>query len=503
MKFFKNLRKPVAVALSAVMTLGFGVSVNADVAITPISAVLPSYMVDFSGTPEDMFAGDGRLNVAFELDDERGWTATVLPGASQQGLSWEVVGGNVRTGGSDEGGFMDPNGANRRLQTTVELSGPITVELVGGSHTNNPATDARGAIARIYYGDDVVEVELAASIAEMVAVSHTFESGSGIVSVWLPWDGGDRDDVGRIALRSVAIFEGGEEAQPPAGGGDVVVLDDVVGGLLWADTFAYNRANNVPFLNTQNFVVGEGPEGPSLDRGGNILSYVVADGRTAMQMERLGEGNSEMQIRVLGDDRYVTQDREIYVDFEVWTNQVASNVQFFIAGAAGNGQILMFQDTGDYWRVEVVTGAASDSPRAWVQVTGGDTGIAHERNTWKQFRVWIDTATGASRVYVNGQATDAVSAQSWSRNQDNVGGMVDFFIVRGISANDAAVGNVLRLANIRIYDANYSAEVEAPVVTPPVITTPDVTPGITPDPQGTPFSWEMFLPEANARPFAW
>jgi len=49
----------------------------------------------------------------------------------------------------------------------------------------------------------------------MGTVSHTFEAGTGYVGIthWA-WDGGDRPDVGRLALRSIAIWENTADETP-------------------------------------------------------------------------------------------------------------------------------------------------------------------------------------------------------------------------------------------------------------------------------------------------
>jgi len=197
MTFFKKLRKPVAVAVTFAMVMGMGLAVQ---------AAEPTYLLDASGVPVAVQQGGDRITAAVDGSPTvvDGVTVTVADGASQPGLDWVITGGTLRTGGlgEDGTGWLDANGGNRQLSTSVELTGAITVELTGASMV------ADGAVITLSFGDQSVELTLPSGTAEMGTVSHTFEAGTGYVAIthWA-WDGGDRPDIGRLALRSIAIWE--------------------------------------------------------------------------------------------------------------------------------------------------------------------------------------------------------------------------------------------------------------------------------------------------------
>ena len=211
----KHLKRLVAATAALAMALGLAVSAQA-----------ATYVLDFSQIPVTNIGGD-RVQDEFSLNRE-GFSLTVAPGAAQPTLSWSGAGGNFRANvmnvdgaGVAGTGWIDPNGGGRTLSTTVALSGPITVAITGFNWNY-----AGGTPFRVNYGADYVMLTMPqvadADRTTLPTVYHTFAAGSGVVTIDLPWGGSGDAAPGRLAIRTVAIYEGGRPAgeveQAPVGG---------------------------------------------------------------------------------------------------------------------------------------------------------------------------------------------------------------------------------------------------------------------------------------------
>jgi len=211
----KNMLKKVA-ALAVVFSVAAGLAASVQAA--------PTYLLDASNIPlqyqtDDVSVGGATRGMNLMpsggmVTEMAGVEVVVAPGAAQPDFMWQVTGGTMRPGGSDVAGsgWIDSNGSGRVVETTVELEGPITIEIQGFSWTTPEATVV------VRYGDQNVtftfgHVEVGPDrIDGMFTVYHTFESGSGVVSIEWPWGPSGHGVPGRLGVRTVAIYEGGREA---------------------------------------------------------------------------------------------------------------------------------------------------------------------------------------------------------------------------------------------------------------------------------------------------
>jgi hypothetical protein len=218
----KLLKKTIASA--AALAVAFGVTVAAQAA--------PTYLLDFSGIPVAVQEGGDRTQAPFSTERD-GFVVTIAPGASQPNFEW-ASSGNLRTGGIGQAGtgFVDANGGNRAMRTTVELTAPITIAIEGLS------VAAPGATVVVRFGEQEVTMEFPQVPGPerveggLHVVEHTFATGSGIIEFDWPW-AADGVAPGRLGVRSIAITEGAAAAaptpqqpapqQPPVGGAQPVL----------------------------------------------------------------------------------------------------------------------------------------------------------------------------------------------------------------------------------------------------------------------------------------
>jgi hypothetical protein len=228
------------------------------------------------------------------------------------------------------------------------------------------------------------------------------------------------------------------------------------GNLLWSDNFAANLAGNVPFVTATGGTPGTNASGPILERDTTILRYEQFDGRMTITQEQSGTGASGMQVQFVPEaDRPLFSNKQVIVEFEVWVQRNGGNMGLMVGGPGSNASYIRMQvrsnaDGDGVWHVQENSADATTTPGGdgWIPVTGPGTPIRHEQGAWKTFSIWINTQTGASELYINGTLTAGVNVNEMYAAGASGGTIGTLWF----DAHNAP-GNIIRVANVRIYDA--------------------------------------------------
>ncbi|MCL2286015.1 MAG: hypothetical protein FWC32_06565, partial [Firmicutes bacterium] len=152
----------------------------------------PTYLFDFSTAPT---VGAQAWPSVSAIP---GVTRAVSPTAGQPGFDL-IPTGNFRIQAHSGSNFIDPNGANRQLNSNVSLSGPIHVVIYAR---------ATGSVAPttlpLTFAGQTITFDVPNAITR---IEHTFLTGEGLLSI-NPWNWGvDGQSPGRLAVQRIEITE--------------------------------------------------------------------------------------------------------------------------------------------------------------------------------------------------------------------------------------------------------------------------------------------------------
>lgn len=164
----------------------------------------PSYILDFSRIEATAASNRQTVNAGSFITNMPGVSLTINSSAVQQSFNMFPVGGTIRASGSGNNTFIDPNGQNRRLESNVELSGPIRIQITGKSTINNSM-----ATATVNYGDRSITHNVNNSNSQWSTITFDFPDGQGIVSIVWPWTA-----TNRLGIQHIEILEGEFDDEP-------------------------------------------------------------------------------------------------------------------------------------------------------------------------------------------------------------------------------------------------------------------------------------------------
>jgi len=158
----------------------------------------PTYVLDFSRISTTAATNRQTVAVGTAITTMPGVTRTIAPSARQSNFNMNPAGGTIRASGSGTNTFIDPNGQNRRLESTVELTGPIRIVVTGRSTVANNM-----ASTTINFGGRSITHNITNSNTQWATATFDFPDGGGILS--LDWDW---TTANRLGIQRIEIFEG-------------------------------------------------------------------------------------------------------------------------------------------------------------------------------------------------------------------------------------------------------------------------------------------------------
>ena len=198
----KNFSKLMA-ALAFVVVFGLAfISLNSIEAEATLAAAnfpsSPTYVLDFSRITATAATNRQTVAAGTNITTMPGSTITRASNARQSNFNMRPQGGTIRASGSGTNTFIDPNGQNRRLESTVSLTGPIRVVITGRSTLNGDM-----ATATLNFGGQSTTRNVSSSNTAWTNVTFDFPSGSGTLSLDWSWTA-----TNRLGVQRIEIFEG-------------------------------------------------------------------------------------------------------------------------------------------------------------------------------------------------------------------------------------------------------------------------------------------------------
>jgi len=158
----------------------------------------PTYVLDFSRITAAAATNRQTVAAGTNITTMPGSTITRASNARQSNFNMRPQGGTIRASGSGTNTFIDPNGQNRRLESTVNLTGPIRVVITARTTVNNSMANASFS-----FGGRTITHNINNNSANWTRVTFDFPDGSGVLSLNWPWTAENRPGIQRIE-----IFEG-------------------------------------------------------------------------------------------------------------------------------------------------------------------------------------------------------------------------------------------------------------------------------------------------------
>jgi PelA/Pel-15E family pectate lyase len=206
----KQFRKAAAGVLAFIMAFGFSLAVplvpqnTVEASVSFPSA--PTYVLDFSRITAAAASARQTIAAGTDITNMPGVTRSIASGARQSNFNMRPQGGTLRASGSGTNTFIDPNGAGRRLESTVSLTGPLRVVIVGRSTISGSMSTVG-----VSFGGRTETRNVSTSNSAWTRVTIDFPAGSGTLSIDWPWTANDR-----LAIQRIEIFEGSEQISFPS-----------------------------------------------------------------------------------------------------------------------------------------------------------------------------------------------------------------------------------------------------------------------------------------------
>ncbi|MCL2399909.1 MAG: hypothetical protein FWC91_09245 [Defluviitaleaceae bacterium] len=166
----------------------------------------PTYVLDFSRITAAAASARQTVAAGTAITTMPGVTRTIASSARQSNFNMRPAGGTLRASGSGTNTFIDPNGTGRRLESTVELTGPIRVAVTGRSTVANSM-----ATATLNFGGRSITHNISSSNTQWSTVIFEFPDGRGTLSLDWPWT-----TANRLGIQRIEIFEGSATASFPS-----------------------------------------------------------------------------------------------------------------------------------------------------------------------------------------------------------------------------------------------------------------------------------------------
>jgi pectate lyase, PelA/Pel-15E family len=161
----------------------------------------PSYVLNLSNLSD---AHATTITSGSSVTNFAGATLTISPDAVRQNLNWVTAGGTFRVNGTAPNAGIDPNGANRSLQTNAAatLTGPLRIAVTGRSNVSGSTANATvsfgGSSQTLLISNDnnattgwnTVTFEFLSETSSIINMPHT----------WTATD--------RLVIQKIEIYEG-------------------------------------------------------------------------------------------------------------------------------------------------------------------------------------------------------------------------------------------------------------------------------------------------------